>query len=160
MSKLNRPSKKGLEIMQSNLKDPTMEDFLLGVDKSIWSDPALKHDLVCVNEVHQPDPLTLWATKTFLGIFHKFVGRRYKSAVGSDGSPLFHYDKKHLEMPAEILSTALSALLPVAAIVVLYLVQNMAKRLAIIAVFTVMFSIGLVLMAAATRSENFAATAA
>ena len=160
MSKLNRPSKKGLEIMQSNLKDPTMEDFLLGVDKSIWSDPALKHDLVCVNEVHQPDPLTLWATKTFLGIFHKFVGRRYKSAVGSDGSPLFHYDKKHLEMPAEILSTALSALLPVAAIVVLYLVQNMAKRLAIIAVFTVMFSIGLVLMAAATRSENLAATAA
>jgi hypothetical protein len=160
MSKLNRPSKKSLEIMQSNLKDPTMEDFLLGVDKSIWSDPALKHDLVCVNEVHQLDPLTLWATKTFLGMFHKFVGRRYKSAVGSDGSPLFHYDKKHLEMPAEILSTALSALLPVAAIVVLYLVQNMARRLAIIAVFTVMFSIGLVLMAAATRSENFAATAA
>jgi hypothetical protein len=160
MSKLNRPSKKSLEIMQSNLKDPTMEDFLLGVDKSIWSDPALKHDLVCVNEVHQPDPLTLWATKTFLGMFHKFVGRRYKSAVGSDGSSLFHYDKRHLEMPAEILSTALSALLPVAAIVVLYLVQNMARRLAIIAVFTVMFSIGLVLMAAATRSENFAATAA
>ena len=137
-----------------------MEDFLLGVDKTIWSDPALQHDLVCVNEVHRPDPLALWAMKNFLGTFHKFVGRRYKSAVGSDGSPLFHYHKKHLEMPAEILSTALSALLPVAAIVVLYLVQNMAKRLAIIAVFTVMFSIGLVLMAAATRSENFAATAA
>ena len=59
-------------------------------------------------------------------------------------------------MPAETLSTALSALMPVAAIVVLYLVQNMARRLAIIAVFTVMFSIGLVLMAAATKSEKFA----
>ena len=85
---------------------------------------ALQHDLVCVNEIHQPDPFTFWATKTFLGTFHRFVGRRYKSAVGSEGSTLFHYDEKHLEMPAEILSTALSALLPVAAIVVLYVVQN------------------------------------
>jgi hypothetical protein len=73
---------------------------------------------------------------------------------------LFNYDEKHLELPAEILSTALSSLLPVAAIIVLYLVQNMAKRLAIIALFTVAFSVGLVLMAAAKRSENFAATAA
>ena len=160
MSKLNRPSKRSLEIMQSNLRDPTMEGFLLGVDKTIWSDPALQHDLVCVNEIHQPDPFTFWATKIFLGTLHRFVGRRYKSAVGSDGSPLFHHDEKHLKMPAEILSTALSALLPVAAIVILYLVQDLAQRLATIAVFTVMFSVGFVLMAAATRSENFAATAA
>jgi hypothetical protein len=146
--------------MQSNLKDSTMEDFLLGVDKTVWEDPELQHDLVCVNDVHQPDLLTSWGTKVFLGTFHRWVGRRYKSAIGSEGSRLFNYDEKHLEVPAEILSTALASLLPVAAIIVLYLVQNMAKRLAIVALFTVMFSVGLVLMAGAKRSENFAATAA
>jgi hypothetical protein len=146
--------------MQSNLKDSSMEDFLLGVDKTTWEDPELKHDLICVNQIHQPDPLTSWATRTFLTTFHKWVGRRYKSAIGSDDSRLFNYSDKHLELPAEILSTALSSLLPVVAIVVLYLVQSVAKRLAIIAIFTVAFSVGLVLMAAASRSENFAATAA
>jgi hypothetical protein len=74
-----------------------------------------------------------------MGTFHKRFGRRYKSEIDSDGSCPFHYSKKHLEVPAEILSTALLSLLPVAAVVVLYLVQNMAKRLAIIAAFTVTF---------------------
>lgn len=137
-----------------------MDDFLLGVDQKTWEDPELRNDLVCVNEIHQHDPLTFWCMRTFLATFHKLVGRRYKLATGSDGSPLFKYDDEHVKVTAEILSTAMSSLLPVAAIVVLYLVQNTAKRLAVIAVFTVAFSVGLAIMAAASRSENFAATAA
>jgi hypothetical protein len=51
-----------------------MEDFLLGVDKTTWEDSELQHDLICVNELHQPDLLISWGTRAFLGTFHSWVG--------------------------------------------------------------------------------------
>jgi zinc transporter ZupT len=59
-----------------------------------------------------------------------------------------------------IVATALSSLLPVLAIVILYIVQNMPARLGIIAGFTAGFSFLLSLITNADRVANFSATAA
>jgi hypothetical protein len=59
-----------------------------------------------------------------------------------------------------IFATTLSSLLPVASIVVLWVVHSMPARLGIIAGFTTAFSLVVSMITSATRSENFAATAA
>jgi hypothetical protein len=81
---------------------------------------------------------------------------------GTEGADLtvVHYDDAHLQIPAVVLSTFLASLLPVLSIVILYLVESMPERLAIVAVFTSAFSVALALVTTATRVENFAATAA
>jgi len=59
-----------------------------------------------------------------------------------------------------MIGTIISALLPILSVVVLYCVKNMWVRLALVAVFTVLFSLVLSLIAPAKRIEVFAATAA
>lgn len=51
---------------------------LLGNDGKIWEDENLKEDLVALKPVYEFDPLTLWLVKTFLGLFHRVFGHRYK----------------------------------------------------------------------------------
>jgi hypothetical protein len=51
-------------------------------------------------------------------------------------------------------------MLPIGATIVLYLVQNTAKRLGIVAAFTAIFSLALGLFTRASLQEVFSATAA
>jgi hypothetical protein len=99
--------------------------------------------------------MSLWLIKLLLPLFHRFIGRQRKG----DG-PVHHYEDAHLERPASVISTVLASLLPVAAIVVLYYVTNMAARLGIIAAFTAIFSFVLALISTGRRVEVFTATAA
>jgi hypothetical protein len=59
-----------------------------------------------------------------------------------------------------MIGTIISALLPILSVVVLYCVKNMWVRLGLVAMFTVLFSLVLSLIAPAKRIEVFAATAA
>jgi hypothetical protein len=70
------------------------------------------------------------------------------------------YRESALKTFTGIFATTLSSLLPVASIVVLYVVHSMPARLGIIAGFTTGFSLIVGMITSATRSENFAATAA
>jgi hypothetical protein len=108
---------------------------------------------------YQFDHFTLWLIKSFLGLFHKLIGHRYKSSAGRNPD-VVTYSDEHLRLPTTILSTILASILPIASIAVLYMVDSMPKRLGIVAAFTVAFSLALALLTTATRSENFAATAA
>ncbi|TAQ89112.1 hypothetical protein B7494_g2578 [Chlorociboria aeruginascens] len=73
---------------------------------------------------------------------------------------IFLYRDSYFHYTANILGTLISSLIPIAAIVVLYFVSNMVKRLAIVCTFTAIFSIALSLVTMAKRVEIFAATAA
>jgi hypothetical protein len=75
-------------------------------------------------------------------------------------SNIFLYRDSYFHQTANILGTMISSLICIAAIVVLYLVPDMRKRLAIVSLFTAVFSIALSLATAATRAEIFVATAA
>jgi hypothetical protein len=66
---------------------------------------------------------TLWFVKTFLGVFHKLVGNRYRASQSTDLYAV-HYREEHVMMSMSILSTVLSSLLPIVSIIVLYLVKS------------------------------------
>jgi hypothetical protein len=75
-------------------------------------------------------------------------------------SNIFLYRDSHFHRIANILGTLISSLIPIGSIVVLYLVTDMRIRLAIVSLFTSVFSIALSLVTSAKRVEIFAATAA
>jgi hypothetical protein len=75
-------------------------------------------------------------------------------------SNIFLYRDSHFHHIANIVGTLISSLIPIGSIVVLYFVTDMPIRLAIISLFTAIFSIALSLVTSAKRVEIFAATAA
>ena len=75
-------------------------------------------------------------------------------------SNMFLYRDTYFYRISNILGTLISTLIPIGAIVVLYLVTDMATRLAIVSIFTALFSVTLSLITGARRVEIFAATAA
>jgi hypothetical protein len=75
-------------------------------------------------------------------------------------SNIFLYRDSHFHHIANIVGTLISSLIPIGSIVVLYFVTDMPIRLAIVSLFTAVFSIALSLVTSAKRVEIFAATAA
>jgi hypothetical protein len=75
-------------------------------------------------------------------------------------SNIFLYRDSYFHHIANILGTLISSLIPIAAIVILYLLSDMKTRLAVVCAFTAIFAIALSLVTDAKRVEIFAATAA
>ncbi|KAH8600166.1 hypothetical protein B0O99DRAFT_682613 [Bisporella sp. PMI_857] len=75
-------------------------------------------------------------------------------------SMIYVYDEKIVIRVADMIGTATSSLLPVLAVIVLYSVREMLIRLGMIALFTVLFALALMVTTEAKRIEIFAATAA
>jgi hypothetical protein len=70
------------------------------------------------------------------------------------------YTHKSIAQFTKAFTVLIACTLPVAAIVILYIVENMATRLGIIAILTGLFSISMSLLTMASLQEIFAATAA
>jgi hypothetical protein len=70
------------------------------------------------------------------------------------------YSEEIILRLTKAVTTIFACMLPVASIIVLYVVQNMTKRLGIITAFTALFSVSLVSMTNAGMADIFAATAA
>lgn len=93
-----------------------------------------------------------------MALCHKVLsGRRWPADV--EGS-IYVYDEKIVIRTADMVGTAVSSLLPVLAVVVLYCIREMLTRLGMVALFTVLFSLALMATTKAKRVEIFAATAA
>jgi hypothetical protein len=75
-------------------------------------------------------------------------------------SNVFLYRDSNFHHVANILGTLISSLIPIGSIIVLYFVSDMPARLAVVSLFTAVFSVALSLVTSATRVEIFAATAA
>ena len=73
---------------------------------------------------------------------------------------IFLYRDSHFHRIANVVGTLIASLIPIGATVILYFVSDMPIRLAIVSVFTAIFSIALSCVTSATRVEIFAATAA
>lgn len=158
-SMLHMPQKRDLNILVSNLNNPRLPDYLLGLDHTTWTDERSARDLVSVNGVPEFDIVTTWLIKLCLSPYHRLIGSRTKQSVNGDAD-LTHYDDDHLQIPAHIISTLFASLLPTLSIVVLFIVEDMAKRLGLIAVFTTVFSVALAGLTKARTVDIFAATAA
>ena len=141
-----------------------MGDFaLVGADSDIWGSTEFPEDrapdLFAVRLRHDEDLFSRWVTDRFVVFFHRCVGRRFKAAW-DPRSGIVRYDDGHLLRLTSFITTVLASLLPTASIVVLYLVRPMPARLAIIAVFTLVFSLCWTCFTTGRRSEVFTAIAA
>jgi hypothetical protein len=74
-------------------------------------------------------------------------------------SNMIHYSDSALTRAGKILGTMCASMLPVLAIVILYFIQSMGRRLGVIAAFTFIFSAVLGVFSNGRRIEIFAATA-
>lgn len=131
---------------------------LKGQDSTLWKTSA-PSDLIAIQPRKADDPLGTWfLSKVFLW-WHDLIGHRIKRPV-DDEAGYFEYEDKHVLRAANVLGSVVSSGLLVGSIMALYFVNNMLVRLGIVAAFTQVFSLVLILATNARKVEVFAATAA
>jgi hypothetical protein len=155
--KSNPPKPQDLRLLCACLKDPALNDYILGEDHEIWHNEEYKADLSVLYTAPEEDILLKGLSTILLDIYHGIYGHRFKKPVDEEAC-LYEYSKSRLFKISSILTTAISSLLPILAVVVLWVITNMAARLGIVASFTVAFSITLRLVTEAKKTEIFMAT--
>ncbi|KUJ12860.1 uncharacterized protein LY89DRAFT_755993 [Mollisia scopiformis] len=135
--------------------------YLLGNDSTIWTDSALRPDLVTLKSRTNDDLFYRWISEKIIKRFHRLLGHRFKKSRSEEQlSGTVIYGDSSVRRLTKSIATILACMLPILSTVILYLVQNMSKRLGIVTVFTAIFSISLVTLTNAEMADIFAATAA
>lgn len=136
-----------------------MGDYpLVGDDSDLW-ETSRPSELVALKARKAEDPLsTFFLRKVYLW-WHHCIGYRFKKARSQEDR-YFEYRDRNVRRVANILSSLISSALFVGAIMTLYFVKSPIVRLGIIAAFTTVFSLVLVLATSARKVEVFAGTAA
>lgn len=159
MMEQDSPNKCDVEFLRRWFKDKNMGDFpLIGEDSTIW-EASKPSDLVALRVRKAEDPLsTLFLRRIYLW-WHHCIGYRFKKQR-SEEARYFEYRDRNILRVANVVSSIISSILLVGSIMALYFVDNTLVRLGIIAAFTQVFSLVLVLATSARKIEVFAATAA
>ncbi|CZR68131.1 uncharacterized protein PAC_18030 [Phialocephala subalpina] len=157
LATFSRPDPGNLEFLENWLRHPKFgKQALSGPDRNVWIDGK---DLLVVAPDSINDSFSRLMRKRVLELYHHIFGSQFRAPSDTENE-FYFYDEKTVLRLADIIGTIISALLPVVSVVVLYCVKNMRVRLGLVAVFTVLFSLVLSLIAPAKRVEVFAATAA
>ena len=145
-----------LSFLQAWLSDSARGNYTLeGLDRSAWD---ANEDLLVTTPDQLSDSFTRHVVSRLVEFYHQVFGSRHKPTDVENG--IWKYEEKVVLRAADIIGTLISSLLPIVAVVVLYCVKDMLVRLGMVALFTVLFSLALVLVTKAKRVEVFAATAA
>jgi hypothetical protein len=159
MKSQHSPNSCDLEFLRRWFKDKNMGNLpLIGRDSTLWetSEPP---DLIALRARRAEDPLgTFFLSRVFLW-WHNCIGHRIKKPADEE-SQYFEYEDKYILRVANIFGSIISSALLVGSIMALYFVKNMLIRLGIVAAFTQVFSVVLILATSARKIEVFAATAA
>jgi hypothetical protein len=158
-----KPAKWDLEYMQDYLQQDSMGPLaLLGDDAVVWGSmndrKSYSPDLVALCPRAKKDPFSRWANEKIISSLFKWGCVRFMKPSRVHG--VVGYDDSTIHRITYWITNILASLMPIASIVILYCVQSMPARLAIIAVFNVLVSICLMGLANAKRAEVFAVTAA
>ncbi|USP76595.1 hypothetical protein yc1106_03869 [Curvularia clavata] len=161
--KYPKPGNWDLHHMQNYLHSEAMgEDSLLGYDSNTWGSvfdrKSQKPDLVTLCPREKKDAFSTWAAENAIGGLFKCGCARFMKpskthgVVGYRDSTVYHI--------TFWITSIVASLIPIASIVVLYVVKSMTARLGIIAAFNVLVSVCLVGFTTAKRADIFAITAA
>ncbi|KAF2741505.1 hypothetical protein EJ04DRAFT_547840 [Polyplosphaeria fusca] len=163
MAKLSPPNLRDLRFLVDYMKVPSMGNiYLLGPDSDIWEKPQLE-DMFAVNPKEVDNSLSKMVTVIVVDWFHRLVGWRVRMKKPKDEESTPNtvvYSQVGLERISRVMITAMASSLPILSIVVLYVINSMSKRLAMIGVFTVIFAIVLGFLTSGKPIEIFSATAA
>ncbi|OTA98216.1 hypothetical protein M426DRAFT_259609 [Hypoxylon sp. CI-4A] len=89
-----------------------------------------------------------------------FLGRDLKSQVPENETALYQYSDSGFRLAAHTIGSVLSTIVPILSVVVLYYTESMPLRLALVCIFSVIFSMAMSLITNARRVEIFAGAAA
>jgi hypothetical protein len=151
------PEDGNLKSLQGWLADSKRGDYALtGADRDVWKDSK---DLLVICPDHLNDSFTRLLPKPVVECYHRFFDAQFRSPSDEENG-LYIYDDKKIVRAADIIGTLIASLMPILAVVVLYSIHDMWTRLGMIALFTILLSLGLVIITKGRRIEIFAATAA
>jgi hypothetical protein len=177
---MGRPSDLQLALFKQWMKRPTLGNvYLSGDDKDIWFESE-KDDLITVWRPDSSYSVTSTLSKKLVYYYHRFIGARIHVSAKTGfvcsvlaclipsfqaadereyiGNSVVYQDDRVFKV-LKALATVTASLLPIVGIVVLYQIQSMSIRLAVIAAFTAGFSLCLNLITTATVKDIFQATA-
>ncbi|ORY15534.1 hypothetical protein BCR34DRAFT_598283 [Clohesyomyces aquaticus] len=160
LAKHDGPLKRDLIFLQNWKKRPSMGYvYLLGANQDIWENPVVE-DLIAVKR-HEGHSLATRVIGDFLVYWwRRFSGKKSRQPRDEKYANTIHYSNSSLAKASALLGAVCASTLPVLAIVVLSCVHSMTRRLAIIVVFTPIFSLVLGIFTNGRGIEIFAATAA
>ncbi|CAO2647111.1 Nn.00g080330.m01.CDS01 [Neocucurbitaria sp. VM-36] len=152
-----------LHYLQDYLHAPEMGPLALtGGDSTIWGSKTDRKshasDLIALRPRAKKDAFSMWAAENTIFNLLKCGCTRFMKPSRVHG--VVGYEDSTIYRITYWITSVLASLIPIASIVVLYRVQSMPARLAIIAAFNVLVSICLMGFANAKRAEVFAITAA
>ncbi|KAI1357465.1 hypothetical protein F5Y08DRAFT_333857 [Xylaria arbuscula] len=161
IAKLGPPSAQDFKSLQEWMKDPTMGDiYLLGADSDTWENLDAS-EFVCFRPNRTDNLVTRFLTNKLVASYHYLVGHHFRRPDGSDmHHNTVYYSYNGVIRLSMLLGTVLASLLPIGSIIILYSIRDVATRLAMIGVFTAMFSFGLGVFTNGRIVEIFSATAA
>jgi hypothetical protein len=160
--KLSDPEKWDLHYLQNYLQTKEMGSLvLLGRDAGVWGSmedrESHKPDLIALKSRTERDAFSMWAAKKAVGrlftcCFARFIKPSPNGLVGIEDTMVYRATYG--------ITSILASMVPIVSIVVLYYVNSMPARLAIVAAFNLLISLCLMGLASAKRAEMFAITAA
>jgi hypothetical protein len=179
INKISGPMKRDLRFLKRWMERVDMGNvYLHGKDNTTWSNEEWQYDLVSLKTRPADDLFYLWVYDVATHWYHKIMGRHTRVS-DQEQKQLREVSKANQKPGSEehlagtvvygeaivlgstrAIATLLACVLPVASIALLYIIQNMAKRLGIVAALTFLFSLSLVVMTSAGVADIFAATAA
>ena len=115
-------------------------------------------DLVALQPRDYEDPFSEWLMNGFMDMIFSHGGHHGRLPVYGTDQVMFGEERP--VRIAHFISNILASLIPVLAIVILYNVKSMAARLALIAVFTAVFTFCISQFARSRKIDTFTAVAA
>ena len=166
MAALLEPNKTDLEYLQGYFLKSDMgnrEISLMGDDKAVWDSKGPDEqnqpsDLFVLRPRPERDPFSTTMIERFLPwLYRRIFHRRHQEDL--EKAQITIEDNRLLRVTGMI-TTIVASLLPIGSIALLYCVKTMKARLALLALFTVVFAAALSCFSTARRTDIFAVTAA
>ena len=159
---MTSPSKQDFASVSTWLVRPECGDRLLsGLEAEVWDDKNRPDLAALAVRSGEEDVFTSWYINRFLKVYHHYIGHRIHNDENEDEETGFvEYKESRILAFTNIVGTVLASLVPMSAMLGLYFVGSMTLRLAVVAIFTVLFSTTLAIFTRARRIEIFTATAA
>ncbi|PVH79058.1 hypothetical protein DL98DRAFT_633031 [Cadophora sp. DSE1049] len=151
-----QPEEGNLSYLRGWLIAKGQGDYSLeGLDRNVWKDGK---DLLVLVPSILGETFAQSISKHIFELYHRLIGSRRKPSDEENG--LHRYNDKRVHRIADITATLLASSMPLTSIFVLYSVHNMWVRLGMVAIFTMLLSLGMAVLTKARAVEIFAATAA
>ncbi|KAI0968840.1 hypothetical protein F4678DRAFT_464028 [Xylaria arbuscula] len=149
ISKIPDPEPHELRKFQNWLREPRLGGvYLLGRDHDTWAQGV---DLMSLSPSLHPNRISKFITNKALPV---------SAPAAQQDAEIVTYEYSRLVSASNLICTIIASLLPILAIVVLYVVENQSSRLGLVGLFSVAFSSALWFMNDGELVEVFSATSA